>query len=97
MINLDDSGNVKEYQEKPCLTFMVSMGISILSNQVLQYIPRNGWLDLPDLVTTLIKHNEKVTSYLFDGIWLDVGTHETFKKASVIMSKNSQLFCLGRL
>jgi NDP-sugar pyrophosphorylase family protein len=43
---------------------MVSMGIYVFEPRVLEFIPRNAYLDFPDLVKRLIAAGEIVTGYV---------------------------------
>jgi len=69
------------YIEKPNYDFYVSMGIYVFEPRVLDYIPYNQRLDLPDLVLSLIGAGEKVLSYPFDGYWMDLGRVSDYEQA----------------
>lgn len=81
VIQQDDGGRVTGYIEKPTYDFMVSMGIYVFEPQVLEYIPRNVYLDFPDLVKRLIAAGEVVTGYPFDGYWQDLGRADDYERA----------------
>lgn len=85
ILETDDAGNVTAYREKPELTFPVSMGVYVYAPETLRHVPASDWLDLPDLVQTLIDAGETVATYPFDGYWLDVGTHDDFKVAEDVL------------
>lgn len=55
------------YVEKPTLDYRVSMGVYIFEPRVLDYIPKNEYLDFPDLVKTLLANGERVIGYPFNG------------------------------
>lgn len=69
------------YREKPTLNYQVSMGIYIFNRRILKYIPRGQYLDLPDLMCTLINEGEDVYCYEFQGEWLDIGRPEDYEEA----------------
>ena len=48
---------------------------------MLDYIERDVYLDLPDLVLRLLDAKEPVGHYLYDGYWLDIGRHDDYEKA----------------
>ena len=78
----DLSGNViVNYREKPTFEFWVSMGIYIFEPPILNYIPDKKKFDFPDLVQELIAHGEKISAYLYNGFWLDIGREEDMKRA----------------
>lgn len=76
-----NGADIIDYIEKPTNTYFVSMGVYVFEPKVLKYIPKDK-LDFPDLVKMLIKNNEKVGGYIFDGYWLDIGRHEDYMKAN---------------
>lgn len=73
ILNIDDIGRVQEYIEKPTYSHLVSMGIYVFEPRVLSYIEPNTRLDLPELVTRLLKAGQAVHAYVFKGFWLDIG------------------------
>ena len=92
IIKFDKNKNVIDYIEKPNLTHYVSMGIYVFKRNILKYISKNKFLNLPDLIKILIEKNEKINSYLFRGKWLDIGRPEDYKEAVEIFKKNQKLF-----
>ena len=70
------------YIEKPVYDYTVSMGIYVFEPRVLEYIPRNRYLDFPDLVLKLIAAGEKVTGYTFAGYWKDLGRPDDYEEAA---------------
>jgi NDP-sugar pyrophosphorylase family protein len=69
------------YQEKPVVETMVSMGIYALEPQALEFIPEGRYFDFPDLVQALLRAGAPVGSFVFDGLWLDVGRHDDYEQA----------------
>ncbi len=81
IIESDDADRVTAYIEKPQYHYQVSMGVYVLTPAVLEYIPRGHYLDLPDLVRTLMAAGRPVLAYPFDGYWLDIGRHDDYEQA----------------
>jgi len=81
VIQLNGANEITGYIEKPTYEFHVSMGIYVFEPAVLSYIPRNQYLDFPDLVLRLIEHGERVVGYPFDGYWQDLGRPEDYEQA----------------
>jgi NDP-mannose synthase len=75
------SNRVRGYVEKPKMTSTVSMGIYVLEPQALDYIPRDGYFDFPDLVQALLKADERVGAYQYDGMWFDIGRRDDYERA----------------
>lgn len=92
VIEVDESGSIIGYVEKPELKYQVSMGIYFFEPQVLHYIPRGERLDLPDLIRTLLKHGARVASYPFNGQWLDIGRHDDYGRAVELFEANRHQF-----
>jgi len=80
------------YREKPELVFPVSMGIYMFSPDVLQYIPKNQYLDLPDLILKLIAEEAAVNTYIFEGIWLDIGRKTDYEEATEVFEAHKSEF-----
>lgn len=81
IIESDDADRVTAYIEKPRHHYQVSMGVYVLTPAVLEYIPRGHYLDLPDLVRTLMAAGRPVLACPFDGYWLDIGRHDDYEQA----------------
>ncbi|HMT22031.1 MAG TPA: sugar phosphate nucleotidyltransferase, partial [Promineifilum sp.] len=82
VIQQNEEGRVTGYVEKPTYDFMVSMGIYVFEPRVLEYvIPRNAYLDFPDLVKRLIAAGEAVSGFSFDGYWQDLGRPDDYERA----------------
>jgi NDP-sugar pyrophosphorylase family protein len=73
--------SITDYEEKPEITFTVSMGVYVLSPTALNYIPDTTRFDVPDLVHRLIAAGQRVGSYGYSGYWLDIGRHEDYQQA----------------
>ena len=74
-------GWVKDYIEKPTFQYSVSTGIYIFEPEILNYIERGKRIDLPELILRLLKADQKVNTYNFDGYWLDIGRHDDYETA----------------
>lgn len=81
VLEVDESGRLLDYIEKPTLNYTVSMGIYIFNRKVLDMIPREEYLDFPDLVKKLISAGEKIATYKSDDYWLDIGRHDDYEKS----------------
>jgi NDP-sugar pyrophosphorylase family protein len=78
---LGETHQVIGYTEKPEIPYTVSMGVYVFEPAVLDYIERDAYLDLPDLVLRLLDASEQVGHFLYDGYWLDIGRHDDYEKA----------------
>lgn len=92
VVEPDGAGFVSDYREKPEFDYLVSMGIYIYEPRVLRFIPPGEYLDFPDLVHRLLGQGERVSTYLCDGYWLDIGRHEDFELAAGEFARNRSKF-----
>ena len=81
VVNIKDS-KIVSIEEKPIHKFFVSAGIYMLSSEVLNYIPKNEFFDMPTLFEKLISLNKNTVSFPIREYWLDIGRMEEYKKAN---------------
>jgi NDP-sugar pyrophosphorylase family protein len=53
----------------------------VLEPALLRLIETGIYLDFPDLVLRAIAAGERVGSYHYGGLWLDIGRHEDYERA----------------
>ena len=80
--------DIVSIREKPILDFMVNAGIYIISPYVLDFIPKDKYYDMPDLIQSLIDHGRRVETYQIDGKWQDLGTMESYEEANAVYLEN---------
>lgn len=95
VIEVDPDNWVSNYIEKPTYHYSVSMGIYLFEPAILDYVPYNQRLDLPDLVIKLMRDGKKVNVFNFDGYWLDIGRHDDYENAIEVFAKNRGKFLPG--
>ncbi len=81
VLEYDEDLRLTRYIEKPHYDFHVSMGIYVFEPSVLGLIPKNEYLDFPDLVQRLIAADECVKGFRFDGYWQDLGRPDDYEQA----------------
>lgn len=81
VIRVDGAGLVTGYDEKPRLSYLVSMGIYVYEPEATRLIAPGEHLDFPDLVHRLIGEGRRVATYAWSGYWLDIGRPEDFQAA----------------
>jgi len=92
VLNVNNQGALTNYDEKPTLDYLVSMGVYVVSPEVLQYIPMNRYIDFPDLVKTFLSEGKKVQTYSTDDYWLDIGRHDDYENASKCFDSMKEKF-----
>lgn len=81
VIEMNDGHWVTDYIEKPTYHYRVSTGIYIFEPSVLEFIPYQQNMNLPELVLKLLAAGHRVAAYPFEGHWLDVGRHDDYERA----------------
>lgn len=69
----DDDGLLVDYDEKPTIHYLVSMGINILTADALEHLQPVRKIDFPTFLTELRGHGRSVRCYETDCVWLDLG------------------------
>jgi NDP-mannose synthase len=72
---------VTAYDEKPALTYDVSMGIYAYEPRALAHLPSDGPCSFPELVQRLLAAGEHVAAYRSDADWFDIGTTGEYERA----------------
>lgn len=85
-------GRLTGYIEKPTHHYDVSMGIYVYDARVLNYIPRDTYLDFPTLVNKLLDAGEQVHVHRNDAFWLDIGRPDDYALAQDIFEKTPEQF-----
>jgi NDP-sugar pyrophosphorylase family protein len=81
VLESDDKNRLIGFIEKPINTYNVSMGVYMLSRQILNYIPFNKPFGFDDLMIALLNNNEDVHIKPFKGYWLDIGRPDDYMQA----------------
>jgi NDP-sugar pyrophosphorylase family protein len=87
VLECGDDSRVIGYNEKPELSYDVSMGIYVYEPRVLKFISPGTYLDFPDLVLKLIAAGEKVCAMPCDCLWLDIGRPDDYARAQEIYAE----------
>jgi NDP-sugar pyrophosphorylase family protein len=81
VLTSDDNGNLIGFLEKPTNLYNVSMGVYMVSRNILKYIPFNKPYGFDSLMLDLLKDQEKVNVRSFSGYWLDIGRPDDYMQA----------------
>lgn len=74
-------GKLAGFHEKPVNSYEVSMGIYMVSREVLQYLPHDKPYGFDNLMLDLLASKRTVNVRSFHGFWLDIGRADDYVKA----------------
>jgi len=75
------NGDLKKIEEKPKFDFLVNVGLYLVNNKVIDFIPKNKIFHFTDLIRTLQKKKYRIGLFpIYKNNWLDVGEWDEFKK-----------------
>jgi NDP-sugar pyrophosphorylase family protein len=87
-----ETQRIAGFEEKPELGYVVSMGVYVMEPDAIASLEPGAYMDLPDLVLSLVDAGEQVGAYVFDGYWLDIGRHEDYERAISEFAQYKHLF-----
>ena len=85
---------VTSFVEKPTLCYDVSMGIYCMEPDIIDLIPQGVPFGFDDLMHSLLGRNIPVHVFKHEGLWMDIGRPEDFKKAQEYFKEHEE-FLLG--
>lgn len=74
-------GRVTEIVEKPVHQFFVNAGMYVLDPVVFRSVPKNQYLDMPNLLNRFIVESQSVAMFPLHEYWLDIGQLNDFERA----------------
>ena len=88
VLYINQKGELLNYKEKPVLEYLVSMGINVFDKSVLDFIPRNQYLDIPALMMQLKNAGKEIQTYKSNCKWLDIGRADDYETAVNLFKKS---------
>ena len=79
-------GRIVSIEEKPEVSFDVNAGVYCLNPEVLQFVPKKEFFDMPTLFNMLIDNDLMVSVHHVHEYWLDIGRKDDFQKANKDLS-----------
>src|SRR5262249_48425962 len=76
-----DGDRVAAFEEKPVITYDVSMGVYVFEQRVLGLIPEGRRFDFPDLLAAVLERGWSVHAHRSTDFWLDIGPAEDYELA----------------
>lgn len=70
--------------EKPTYDFFISAGIYVFSPEIVKFLTKNEYIDMPSVFSQLLNSGKKLISYPLHELWLDIGTPADLTTANSI-------------
>ncbi|MDE7420013.1 MAG: nucleotidyltransferase family protein [Muribaculaceae bacterium] len=83
-----EGDRVTGLEEKPTFNHFANAGVYIIDRNVLSDIKRGEYLDAPDFVESLIAKGLKVSHFVIEGTWIDIGSPDDFRYANEVTSRH---------
>jgi NDP-mannose synthase len=80
VVHVEDD-RIAGFEEKPTISYDVSMGVYVFERSVVELIESGVPLDFPELLERLLDRGETVGAYRSDSFWLDIGRPEDYALA----------------
>lgn len=77
--------NIKGVKEKPVYNYFANAGIYLIKRELLENMPKNTFYNATDLMNDAVAAGKTVIRYPITGYWLDIGSHEEYKKANELV------------
>lgn len=93
VLRKDADGCLADYDEKPKLSYEVSMGINVLSAWALEkYVAPGRRLDMPDLMRAMVDDGHNVRIRSTQAYWLDMGRMADLETATEVFTGDPTRF-----
>lgn len=82
-----EDGMLESIQEKPKLTFMISTGMYIMEKECIDFIEKNQYLEMPDLIRCLKENGKKVGVYpIVENSFYDMGEYKELERMEAMIA-----------
>ena len=92
VLHASDSNILTGFEEKPVTSYLVSMGVYIVSKQVLSFVPKARKYGFDDLMLDLLNRKAEVQISPYSGYWLDIGRPDDYAQAIEDFENRRQIF-----
>ena len=82
VLSCNEKNQLIDFLEKPCHTYLVSMGIYCINKNALNNLVKNQVYGFDQLMYDRLKEKKLVNIFKFEGLWLDIGRPEDYDNAN---------------
>lgn len=77
-----EHNRIVDLSEKPSVENYINAGIYVIDNHCIKKIPPNQQYDMTDFISHLLSKNRKISGYLINGDWTDIGQLKDYWSAN---------------
>ncbi len=92
VLEKDAEGFLSGFREKPKSSYLVSMGVYMVSRRIIEFIPEGKSYGFDNLMLDLIAAKQPATVREFGGYWLDIGRPDDYAAAIEVFEKARSSF-----
>jgi NDP-sugar pyrophosphorylase family protein len=92
VVHAGDDGRVERLEEKPRLTYTVSMGVYAMEPEIVDLIEPGERIDFPDLIMRAVGRGHDVQTLRHADYWRDIGNREDYEAAIEDFAARSATF-----
>lgn len=93
VLEVDESGALRGYVEKPVMRYDVSMGAYAFRRAAVErFLTPGERADLPDLVRRMLAAGERIETWLHPGQWIDIGRPDDYARAQDLFEADPAAF-----
>jgi NDP-mannose synthase len=93
LVEVDEGMRMTGYREKPTYTHYVSMGLYVLQREsVAPHLKAGVYLDMPQLMHSLLDAGRPVQCRMQECLWLDIGRPDDYDTAQKLFEDHRELF-----
>ena len=81
VVETNGQGRIEAFVEKPSMYFTFNIGVYAVAPEVMDKVPRQGGMDMPDLIRDLIEADCAVNEYAVKDYWIDIGRMADYERA----------------
>jgi NDP-sugar pyrophosphorylase family protein len=89
-IHIDQNGFVADIEEKPEFQSEILAGIHVMKPAIFQYIGHDQPLGMDQLIEKMLGNDQRISRYLIQEFWMDIGQLEDYTEARDVYSQEFQ-------
>jgi NDP-sugar pyrophosphorylase family protein len=92
VLDANENRELIGFREKPTHSYSASMGIYVYDPSIIEIIPPDRHYGFDHLMLDMLSRRQVVRTFPFTGLWLDIGRHEDYDRATEEFERHRQRF-----